>query len=446
MAYTSNLDEFKAWITQRYPEQKEYLQATFDIAKDVIPVCNANEKYKQWEVFKRLCEPERIIYFSVSWLNDNHEIEINKGWRVQHNGLIGPYKGGLRFHPTVNESVLKFLAFEQSFKNALTGLPIGGAKGGSDFNPKGRSDYEVMRFCQAFMQELQRHIGPYTDVPAGDINVGSREIGYLYGEYRKINNRFGGAITGKDIEFGGSYVRTEATGFGLVYFLDDVLKQAGTSIEGKRIAVSGAGNVALHTALKATQHGAKVISLSNSRGTLFYEKGFSEEDLKWVIDHKGKPDNILLSLNKKIKGAWEANATPWSAEVDIALPCATQNELIGKDAKLLIKNGCKFVLEGANMPCNEAAQKAFTESKIVFVPGKASNAGGVALSGLEMAQNATFHKATYEAMNSALQEIMANIHQQCVKEGDEGDFINYAKGANIAAFRRLADAMVAQGI
>ncbi|NMH58573.1 NADP-specific glutamate dehydrogenase [Alteromonas ponticola] len=446
MAYTSNLDEFKEWITTRYPDQKEYLQATLDIAKDVIPICNANEKYKQWDVFKRLCEPERTIQFCVTWLNDANEIQINKGWRVQHCGLIGPYKGGLRFHPTVNESILKFLAFEQSFKNALTGLPIGGAKGGSDFNPKGRSDYEVMRFCQAFMQELQRHIGPYTDVPAGDINVGSREIGFLYGEYRKINNRFGGAITGKDIEFGGSYVRTEATGFGLIYFLDDVLEHTGTNIKGKRIAVSGAGNVALHAALKATQHGGKVVTLSNSRGTLIHEKGFTEEDLNWVINHKGEPDNILLSLNERIDGDWKADEKPWQTEVDIALPCATQNELIGKDARALISNGCKFVLEGANMPCNDAAQRAFSDAKVVFVPGKASNAGGVALSGLEMSQNATFHKATYKAMNSALKEIMANIHRQCVEEGDEGDYVNYAKGANVAAFRRLADALVAQGV
>ncbi len=446
MTYTSNLDEFKTWITQRYPNQKEYLQATFDIAKDVMPICNANKKYKQWDVFKRLCEPERIIQFSVAWLNDKKEIEINKGWRVQHCGLIGPYKGGLRFHPSVNESILKFLAFEQSFKNAITGLPIGGAKGGSDFNPKGRSEYEVLRFCQAFMQELQRHIGPYTDVPAGDINVGSREIGFLYGEYRKINNRFGGAITGKDIEFGGSYVRTEATGFGLVYFLNHVLKQSEKDIKGQKIAISGAGNVALHAAQKATQLGAKVVTLSNSRGTLFYEKGFTEEDIRWVIEHKGEPDNILLALHERINGDWKAQETPWSAAVDIVLPCATQNELIGKDARELIKNGCKFVLEGANMPCNEAAQKAFHDAKVTFVPGKASNAGGVALSGLEMSQNATFHKASYEKMDASLKEIMAHIHQQCVNEGEENGFVNYAKGANIAAFRRLADAMVAQGI
>ncbi|QJR82482.1 NADP-specific glutamate dehydrogenase [Alteromonas pelagimontana] len=442
----STLNEFKTWIDERHPSQPEYLQATKEIAKDVIPIFCNNESYRRLNVFKRLCEPERIIHFSVHWLNDANEVEIHNGWRIQHSGLIGPYKGGLRFHPSVNESVLKFLAFEQSFKNALTGIPIGGAKGGSDFNPKGRSETEVMRFCQAFMGELQRHIGPHTDVPAGDINVGSREIGFLYGEYRKIHNRFGGSLTGKDISFGGSHVRTEATGFGLIYMLRAVLKQHKDEIKNKRIGISGAGNVALHAALKSVQVGGQVISLSNSRDCLIKEEGFSESAISWAIKNKAESDNILIDLCEHHGGDWHKDATPWQQPMDIALPCATQNELDKDAAAALLSNGCKYILEGANMPCTNEALDLIEEKGIPFVPGKASNAGGVAISGLEMSQNATFKRATYKKIDDALQDIMLNIHQQCVEAGTADGRVNYAKGANIAAFRRLADAMVAQGV
>lgn len=446
MSYQSNFDDFNDWITGLFPDQSEYLQATREIARDVVDVYNAHEPYKKNDVLRRLSMPERIIHFSVSWLNDNDEVEIHQGWRIQHNGMIGPYKGGLRFHPTVNESILKFLAFEQCFKNALTGLPIGGAKGGANFNPKGRSDREIMRFCQAFMCELQRHIGPYTDVPAGDINVGSREIGYMYGEYRRINNRFGGALTGKDLSFGGSHVRTEATGFGLIYMLQAVLKEHHESIQDMRIGISGAGNVALHAALKAVQHGGTVITLSNSRGYLYCDKGLSSDDIKWAIDNKAKEDNILTALCERIDADWHDSKAPWHEKMDIALPCATQNELDGDAAKTLLQNNVKYILEGANMPCTDDARQEFERSEIPFVPGKASNAGGVAISGLEMSQNASFRRGSYEQIDETLEEIMHNIHQQCVEEGKENGRINYAKGANIAGFRRLADAMVAQGV
>lgn len=446
MSNESNYDALMSWLGHIAEGQDEYLQAVKEIAQDIIPVFNANDDYKRYDVVRRLCIPERIVQFSVTWLNDNDEIEINRGWRVQHNGLIGPYKGGLRFHPTVTESVLKFLAFEQTFKNALTGLPIGGAKGGSDFNPKGRSDREVMRFCQAFMTELQRHIGPHTDVPAGDINVSSREIGYLYGQYRKMHNQFGGALTGKDISFGGSYVRTEATGYGLIYMLCHVLADNDTNIKDKRIAISGAGNVALHAAQKAISLGGKVISLSNSRGVLFKNNGFTETDITFAIAHAHNEANILTALQEKHGGQWQADTKPWDVDADIALPCATQNELNADDAQNLIHNGVKFILEGANMPCTSQAQDKFHHHKLAYVPGKASNAGGVALSGLEMTQNASFERASYDELDKKLHTIISHIHLQCKEEGKDGDYINYAKGANIAGFRRLADAMVSQGV
>ena len=446
MSYQSNFDDFNDWITELFPDQSEYLQATREIARDVVDIYNAHEPYKKNDVLRRLSMPERIIHFSVSWLNDNDEVEIHQGWRIQHNGMIGPYKGGLRFHPTVNESILKFLAFEQCFKNALTGLPIGGAKGGANFNPKGRSDREIMRFCQAFMCELQRHIGPYTDVPAGDINVGAREIGYMYGEYRRINNRFGGALTGKDLSFGGSHVRTEATGFGLIYMLQAVLKEHHENIQDMRIGISGAGNVALHAALKAIEHGGKVITLSNSRGYLHQDDGLTCEDIQWAIENKAKEENILTALSERVGGSWHDSKAPWHEKMDIALPCATQNELDGDAAKTLLQNKVKYILEGANMPCTDEARQEFERREIPFVPGKASNAGGVAISGLEMSQNASFRRGTYEQIDETLEEIMHSIHQQCVEEGKENGRINYARGANIAGFRRLADAMVAQGL
>ena len=450
MAQKSNFEEIYDFLNDKFSNEVEYLQAVHEVLEDIVPIYNANEEYKAFDIVRRICMPERIIYFTVSWMNSGGIIEVNQGWRVQHNSAMGPYKGGLRFHPTVNLSVLKFLAFEQCFKNALTGLPMGGGKGGSDFNPKGRSDRDIMLFCQAFMRELQRHIGANTDVPAGDINVGAREIGYLYGEYRRLNNRFEGVLTGKGLEFGGSYVRTEATGFGLIYFLEAVCKQRNSHIEGNTIAVSGAGNVALHAALKAVEKGGKVISLSNSRGLLHVEEGLSDTALKWAIKNHNNRDNILVDMADKNMGKWIADKKPWHIKCDIALPCATQNELLEADAKLLLNNGCKMVLEGANMPCANKAQALFLDAKIVYVPGKASNAGGVALSGLEMSQNAMFNQRNANILDDQLYAIMENIHQRCVTEGqgvgDENDYIDYMKGANIAAFRRLADAMVAQGV
>ncbi|MFD3321957.1 NADP-specific glutamate dehydrogenase [Alteromonas macleodii] len=451
MTQKSNFEEIYTFLNEKFANETEYLQAVHEVLEDIVPIYNANKDYKAFDIIRRICMPERIIYFTVSWMNSDGNIEVNQGWRVQHNSAMGPYKGGLRFHPTVNLSVLKFLAFEQCFKNALTGLPMGGGKGGSDFNPKGRSDRDIMLFCQAFMRELQRHIGANTDVPAGDINVGAREIGYLYGEYRRLNNKFEGVLTGKGLEFGGSYVRTEATGFGLIYFLEAVCRHQGTPIEGKTIAVSGAGNVALHAALKAVKKGGKVISLSNSRGLLHNENGLTDTALKWAIDNHANRNNILADMADENMGKWIADKKPWHLKCDIALPCATQNELIEEDAKSLLDNGCQMVLEGANMPCTNEAQALFLDAQIAYVPGKASNAGGVALSGLEMSQNAMFNQRNASALDEQLYSIMESIHQRCVDEGkSEGDagssYVAYMKGANVAAFRRLADAMVAQGV
>ncbi|GFD68519.1 NADP-specific glutamate dehydrogenase [Alteromonas sp. KUL106] len=447
MAQQSNFDEIYSFLNEKFENESEYLQAVHEVLEDIIPIYNANSDYKAFDIVRRLCLPERIIYFTVSWMNSSGEIEVNQGWRVQHNSAMGPYKGGLRFHPTVNLSVLKFLAFEQCFKNALTGLPMGGGKGGSDFDPKGRSDRDIMLFCQSFMRELQRHIGANTDVPAGDINVGAREIGYLYGEYRRLNNRFEGVLTGKGLEFGGSYVRTEATGFGLIYFLQAVCQHQNTQIDGKTIVVSGAGNVALHAALKAVEKGGKVVTLSNSRGLLYNASGLTDTAIKWAIENRSSSGNILEEMAKDDMGTWEENKTPWHIECDIALPCATQNELGEKDARTLLNNGCRMVLEGANMPCTNKAQAMFIDEKITYVPGKASNAGGVALSGLEMGQNAMFNQREASVLDEQLYTIMANIHERCVSEGKiESGFVNYMKGANIASFRRLADAMVAQGV
>lgn len=450
MSDVSNFDEIYGFLNTKFENEKEYLQAVHEVLEDIIPIYNANSAYKQADVVRRLCLPERVIYFTVSWVSSEGNVEVNQGWRVQHNGAMGPYKGGLRFHPTVNLSVLKFLAFEQCFKNALTGLPMGGGKGGSDFNPKGRSDRDIMLFCQAFMRELQRHIGANTDIPAGDINVGAREIGYMYGEYRRLNNKFEGVLTGKGLEFGGSYVRTEATGFGLIYFTESVCKANDTDLNNKRVVVSGAGNVALHAAQKAIQKGARVVTLSNSRGLLFCDEGFSEADIAWAIKQHTTSDNILVALEKRGAGVWFEKKTPWHIKCDIALPCATQNELHEADAKELLKNGCTMVLEGANMPCSIEAQEAFISKNIAYVPGKASNAGGVALSGLEMSQNAMFSQRSAHILDEELHSIMQSIHERCLEEAkllaNRNGYINYMKGANIAAFRRLADAIVAQGV
>ncbi|MGB3727259.1 MAG: NADP-specific glutamate dehydrogenase [Glaciecola sp.] len=448
MTYESNLSVFTQWIDTNNAGQEEFIQAVAEVAEDIMPIINANEAYKHHQVLYQLAEPDRIISFKVVWESDNGEVNINRGWRVQQSNVLGPYKGGLRFHPSVSESVFKFLAFEQCFKNALTGLPLGGAKGGSDFNPKGRSNAEIMRFCQAFMFELYRHIGPQTDVPAGDINVGQREIGYLYGQYRRLANEFAGSITGKPMDFGGSHVRQEATGFGIIYFTESVLETLDETLAGKRINISGAGNVATYAALKAVELDACVSTLSNNRGTLHVKNGLQTQHIQHIIDDQ-ESDNPLESIAESANGEWLPNAKPWSLACDIAIPCATQNELDEDDAKLLVKQQVVAVIEGANMPLTANASKAIKKAGITHVPGKAANAGGVAMSGFEMGQNAQFQQLSFKELDTRLKGVMAHIHQQCVEDGkvqqSTYNLVDYARGANVAAFRKLADAIVAQG-
>ncbi len=439
------IDEFLDWVQERNAGQEEYLQAVREIVHDISDAATVEQIHTE-KLFHRMAEPDRIISFRVAWEDDKHNVQVNRGWRVQHSNAIGPYKGGLRFHPTVNESVLKFLAFEQMFKNALTGLHIGGGKGGSDFDPRGRSDREIMRFCVAFMNELYRYIGDDVDVPAGDINVGAREIGFLFGQYRRLANNFSGALTGKDLEFGGSPVRTEATGFGLVYFLEQMLSYQGDKIEGKRVTVSGAGNVALHAALKVAEHGGEVISLSNSKGSLYVKGGISGADLRKMIDANSDSMQAMKAIASAEGGSFREGKSPWDLKCDIALPCATQNELDGKDAERLIRNGCRYVAEGANMPTTESAIEVFEKAAVLHAPGKASNAGGVALSTLEMGQNAGFKPMEFTVLDNELRDIMRGIHRQCVKHGEDGDFVNYRLGANRAAFKRLSRAFLNQGV
>jgi glutamate dehydrogenase (NADP+) len=446
----SDIYSTKAFIEklqQSYADQAEFLQAAEEVSRSVKPLINNNDHIHQAKVMQRLAEPDRIISFRVAWKDDQGQIQINRGWRVQQSNLLGPYKGGLRFHPGVTESVLKFLAFEQCFKNALTGLPMGGGKGGADFDPKGRTDHEIMAFCQAFMLELHRHIGPQTDVPAGDINVGAKEIGYLYGQYKKINNQFGGSLTGKGITFGGSEVRTEATGFGVIYFLQQVLKQQGKELNNKKVCISGAGNVATFAAKKAIELEAKVISLSNSRGVLHVQDGLADEDIQWLLDNKIKHQNVLEAFATQQRGEWLVGQKPWSLKCDIAIPAATQNELDETDAQSLIQSGCEIVIEGANMPCSAGALKILLQNDCTYVPGKASNAGGVAVSGFEMSQNASFENKQFDEIDQMLQKVMQHIHQQCVEYGQqENSKIHYQDGANRAGFMRLATAMLAQGV
>ncbi|WP_143871496.1 NADP-specific glutamate dehydrogenase [Catenovulum sediminis] len=447
MAKQFNLKEFNDWLNKRNPNQAEFVQAVSDLAKDVLHPIQDSADYQQEKVLHRLTEPDRIISFRVCWEDDNGEIQINRGWRVQHSNLIGPYKGGIRFHPTVNESILKFLAFEQTFKNALTGFSIGGGKGGADFDPKGRSNREIMRFCQAYMNELYRHIGENTDVPAGDINVGNREIGYLFGQYRRLANHFTGALTGKDIEFGGSHVRTEATGYGLIYFVEQVLQQCDKKITEQTICISGCGNVALHAAQKAIELGAKVVSLASSKGTLQSKQGFSAKNIGDLLASEKDSTSKLKELARQKDKTWLAKKTPWHIPCDIALPCATQNELTKSDAINLKDNHCFLIAEGANMPCTNKAIAVFEEYKILHVPGKASNAGGVALSGLEMEQNASFSSIPFAELDNKLKSIMQEIHAQCVEYGQKNNgYIHYRQGANQAAFQRVASALIAQGI
>ncbi len=452
-AYKKRLDEFMDYIVAKNPGEKEFHQAVYEVAESLIPFIEENPKYKDAKILERIAEPERVIMFRVPWLDDKGNIHINRGFRIEMNSALGPYKGGLRFHPTVNLGVLKFLAFEQVFKNSLTTLPMGGGKGGSDFDPKGKSDNEVMRFCQSFMTELQRHIGPNTDVPAGDIGVGGREIGFLFGQYKRIRNEFTGVLTGKGLNWGGSLIRPEATGYGAVYFAQEMLSTRGESFDGKTVLVSGSGNVAQYATEKATQLGAKVVTLSDSNGFIYDPDGIDAEKLAFVMELKNVKRGRIKEYAEKYPSAkYFEGQRPWAiaSEVKgnlIALPCATQNELNGEEAKYLVDNGLICVAEGANMPSTPEAIEVFLGNKILYGPGKAANAGGVAVSGLEMSQNSIRLQWTREEVDEKLHNIMKSIHATCVKYGTKEDgFINYVDGANIGGFVKVADAMLDQGL
>lgn len=444
-----DLPRFMEGVKKRNPGQTEFIQAVQEVAQDIFEFMEDKEAYHSAQILRRIAEPDRVVSFRVCWEDDAHNVRVQRGWRVQCNNAIGPYKGGIRFHPSVNESVLKFLAFEQTFKNSLTGLPMGGGKGGSNFNPKGKSNSEVMRFCQAFMTELYRHIGPDTDVPAGDIGVGAREIGYMFGQYKRITNRWEGVLTGKGTEYGGSKMRPEATGYGAVYFLDNMLKHAGEGLEGKRAVVSGSGNVATHAAEKLVLLGAKVLTLSDSDGFVHDPEGFTQEKIDWVKELKNKRRGRISEYADEFKGAefHGHGARPSGIECDVALPCATQNELNEDEAKTLVQNGISAVSEGANMPTTLDGVHVFQDAKILYAPGKAANAGGVAVSGLEMSQNSERVSWNHERLGHMLTELMEGIHDQCVEYGKTRDgHVNYVKGANIAGFKKVADAMLAFGV
>lgn len=442
------VDEFLAMVEKRNGHEPEFLQAVREVAETVIPYITKHDIYYGKNILLRMVEPERLISFRVCWVDDTGEIQVNRGYRIQMNSAIGPYKGGLRFHPSVNASILKFLAFEQVFKNSLTTLPMGGGKGGSDFDPKGKSDNEIMRFCHAFMTELFRHIGPNTDIPAGDIGVGSREIGFMFGMYKKLRNEFTGVLTGKGQSWGGSLIRPEATGYGTVYFAQNMLATRNDSMKGKKVVISGSGNVAQFAAEKAIELGATVLTLSDSGGYILDEEGINTERLEYVMDLKNnKRGRISEYVEQYPNAKYFKGETPWSVTCDIALPCATQNELNGDDAKTLLDNGCMCVSEGANMPSTPDAMHEFLKAKILFAPGKASNAGGVATSGLEMSQNSLRLSWTRKEVDEKLKDIMEDIHEKCVEYGTQDDgYIDYVKGANIAGFVKVADAMLAQGV
>ncbi len=444
----SIVDSFLDLVKERNGNEPEFIQAVEEVAETVIPYIVKNDIYHGKNILLRMVEPERVVSFRVCWVDDTGEIQVNRGYRVQMNSAIGPYKGGLRFHPTVNMSILKFLAFEQVFKNSLTTLPMGGGKGGSDFDPKGKSDNEIMRFCHSFMTELCRHIGPNTDVPAGDIGVGGREIGFLFGMYKKLRNEFTGVLTGKGMSWGGSLIRPEATGYGTVYFAQSMLQTREDSFEGKNVVISGSGNVAQYAAEKVIQLGGKVLTLSDSSGYIYDADGINAEKLAFVMELKNvKRGRISEYLETYPNAEFVQGKTPWGIACDIALPCATQNELNEDDANTLINNGCMCVSEGANMPSTKEAITIFHKAKILFAPGKASNAGGVATSGLEMTQNSLRYKWTREEVDEKLKDIMTNIHDSCIEYGKEDDgYIDYVKGANIAGFVKVADAMLAQGV
>jgi len=443
----SRVEQFMANIIAKTPAEEEFHQAVQGVAESLIPFIEENPKYKHAKILERIVEPERVILFRIPWLDDKGEVQINKGYRIEMNSAIGPYKGGLRFHPTVNLGILKFLAFEQVFKNSLTTLPMGGGKGGSDFDPKGKSDNEVMRFCQSFMTELFRHIGPDTDVPAGDIGVGDREIGYLFGQYKRLKNEFTCVLSGKGIGWGGSLIRSEASGYGSVYFAEEMLKTRGGDFKGKIIAISGSGNVAQFATEKATQLGAKIVTLSDSAGYIYDPNGIDAEKLAYVIELKNIKRGRIKEYAEKYGVEYFEGKRPWEVKCDVAIPSATQNEIDREDAKTLVRNGCVCVSEGANMPSTPDAVQVFMENKILFGPGKASNAGGVAVSGFEMIQNSLRLPWTRQEVDERLHNIMISIHETCVKYGkNEDGFINYVDGANIGGFVKVADAMLDQGV
>ena len=445
--HSAEINSFIQVISNKNPHEPEFLQAVREVAETIVPFLEENPKYKQANILEAICEPERVFIFRVPWVDDKGQTQINRGFRVQMNSSIGPYKGGLRFHPTVNLSILKFLAFEQVFKNSLTTLPLGGGKGGANFDPKGKSDHEVMRFCQSFMTELSKHIGADTDVPAGDIGVGAREIGYLFGQYKRIRGEFTGVLTGKGLQYGGSLIRPEATGYGCVYFSEEILKHNGDGLEGKTCLISGSGNVAQYATEKLIQNGAKVVTISDSGGSVHDKDGIDEEKLAFVKELKNvKRGRISEYADKYSSAEFRPGVSPWNVPCALVYPCATQNELITEDAETLVKNGCIGVFEGANMPCTVEAIELLKENKVYFSPGKASNAGGVATSGLEMTQNSQRLSWSSEEVDERLKKIMQSIHENCLTYGDDGSgYIDYVKGANIAGFVKVADAMIAQG-
>jgi len=441
------VDAFMEYVKSRNPHEPEFLQAVHEVAETVIPFINRNPKYKGRMLLERMVEPERVIIFRVPWVDDKGNTQVNRGYRVQYNSAIGPYKGGCRFHPSVNLSVLKFLGFEQTFKNSLTSLPMGGAKGGADFNPKGKSDADVMRFCQAFMTELSRHIGPDTDVPAGDIGVGAREIGFMYGQYKRLANESSCVLTGKGLAYGGSLIRPEATGYGCVYFAQEMLKRRGTTFDGRRVVISGSGNVSQFAADKCLESGARVVSMSDSNGTVHIPEGITREQLDWLVDLKNRRRGRIAEFARHFHLPYLENQKPWGLACDIALPCATQNELSEEEARTLVTNGCFCVAEGANMPSTLGAVEVFLAARILYAPGKAANAGGVATSGLEMSQNALRLSWSRGEVDERLHAIMQSIHHSCLEYGTEADgFVNYVKGANIAGFVKVAEAILAQGV
>ncbi|MFT5575745.1 MAG: glutamate dehydrogenase (NADP+) [Bermanella sp.] len=450
MAITDHvgIEQFMEGVVRRNPGETEFHQAVYEVAVDIFGFIEDKEVYHEAQILRRIAEPDRVISFRVCWEDDKGNVRVQRGYRVQNNNSIGPYKGGIRFHKSVNQSILKFLAFEQTFKNSLTGLPMGGGKGGSDFDPKGKSDHEVMRFCQSFMTELYRHVGEDTDVPAGDIGVGAREIGYMFGQYKRITNRYVGVLTGKGVGWGGSLVRTEATGYGLVYFVEDMLKEVKQSLDGKTVVISGSGNVATHAAEKAVALGAKVITLSDSGGYIHDPEGLTQEKIDWVKAHKGhRRGRIEEYIQEYPSASFHGDCRPWGVPCDIALPCATQNEISSGDAQILVNNGVQIVAEGANMPTSNEAVKVLRDAKVLFGPAKATNAGGVAVSGLEMSQNSVRIAWTEDALQSQLRDIMQNIHTSCLEYARQPDgYLDYAKGANIAGFKKVADAMLAFGV